>query len=69
MRNSILYYPTIEIRDEEWLKSALLVWDKVYRIVPKHHVPNDSDEIKEAIDNDLIRSITLEDDDLKGVTN
>jgi len=69
VRNSILYYPTIEIRDEEWLKSALLVWDKVYRIVPKHHAPNDSDEIKEAIDNDLIRSIVLEDDDLKGVTD
>jgi hypothetical protein len=69
VRNSILYYPTIEIRDEEWLKSALLVWDKVYRIVPKHHTPNDSDEIKEAIDNDLIRSIVLEEDDLKGVSS
>jgi hypothetical protein len=69
MRNSILYYPTIEIRDEEWLKSALLVWDKVYRIVPKDYSPNDTDEIKEAIDNDLIRSITLEDDDVKGVSS
>lgn len=68
MRNSILYYPTIEIRDEEWLKSSLLIWDKVYRIVPKNYMPADSDEIKRAIDNDLIRSIVLEDHDVKGVT-
>jgi hypothetical protein len=24
-----LYYPTIDIRDEEWLKTAFLFWDEI----------------------------------------
>lgn len=30
-----LYYPTIDIKDDEWLKNAILFWDKIYTIVPK----------------------------------
>lgn len=30
-----LYYPTIDIRDEEWLKSAFLFWDGISTIVPE----------------------------------
>lgn len=30
-----LYYPTIDIRDEEWLKTAFLFWDGISTIVPK----------------------------------
>lgn len=29
-----LYYPTIDIKDEEWLKNAILFWDKIHTIVP-----------------------------------
>lgn len=29
-----LYYPWIEIRDERWLRSACLYWDKIHTIVP-----------------------------------
>jgi hypothetical protein len=29
-----LFYPTIDIRNEEWLKNAVLFWDKIYTIVP-----------------------------------
>lgn len=29
-----LYYPWIDIRDEGWLKNAMLYWDKVQTIVP-----------------------------------
>lgn len=29
-----LYYPTIDIRNEEWLKSAVLFWDEINTIVP-----------------------------------
>jgi hypothetical protein len=29
-----LYYPTIDIHNEEWLKSAVLFWDEINTIVP-----------------------------------
>lgn len=63
-RSEVLYYPTIEFRDESWLKGALCQWDKVYRIVPPSYHPNDSDEVKEAIDAGLLESIRLTKEDL-----
>lgn len=68
MRDSILYYPHIEIPDTNWLKSALLLWENVYRIVPTSYHPSDSDEVKSAVDAGLVRSIKLERQDLVGVT-
>lgn len=35
MPNQALYYPWIEIRDEQWLKTALLYWDELRTIVPE----------------------------------
>jgi hypothetical protein len=61
---SILYYPTIEFQNDTWLKAAICVWEKVYRIVPASYTPNDSDEVKEAIDAGLVESIKLEKGDL-----
>jgi hypothetical protein len=29
-----LYYPWIEVRDEKWLRTACLYWDKIHTIVP-----------------------------------
>lgn len=29
-----LYYPTIDITNEDWLKTAVLFWDEIYTIVP-----------------------------------
>ncbi len=29
-----LYYPWIDIKDEGWLKSAILYWEKIQTIVP-----------------------------------
>ncbi len=29
-----LYYPTIDIRNEDWLKTAVLFWDEIFTIVP-----------------------------------
>jgi len=29
-----LFYPTIDIRNEEWLKNAVLFWDEISTIVP-----------------------------------
>src|SRR5580704_6013185 len=61
---SILYYPTIEFQSDTWLKAAICVWEKVYRIVPFSYKPHDSDEVKEAIDAGLVESIKLEKEDL-----
>lgn len=61
--NSILYYPHIEFQNEAWVKSSLLLWDYVYRIVPEDYTPIDSDEIKALMDADLVRSIKLDDKD------
>ena len=53
-----------EIRkNEAWVKSSLLLWDHVYRIVPEGYTPIDSDEIKALVDADLVRSIKLDDKD------
>ena len=50
MSNSILYYPTIEFRQEDyqWLWSVSLFSDKIYRIVPpgyKLHEPRNINEL------------------------
>jgi hypothetical protein len=34
-----LYYPYIHVRDERWLKMALLYWDRIRRIVPHGFKP------------------------------
>lgn len=61
---NILYYPRIEFFDETWVKSSLCVWDKIHRIVPHSYQPNDSDEIKIAIELGLIEDIQLTPKDL-----
>lgn len=63
MPDSILYYPHIEFQNEAWVKSSLLLWNHVYRIVPEGYRPKDSDEIKVLVDADLVRNIRLNDED------
>jgi len=29
LSESVLYYPTIEFIDDNWVKNALLVWEKI----------------------------------------
>lgn len=58
--SSILYYPSIEFHSTDWVKSSLLLWDNVYRIVPRDYRPFDNDTIKEFFDSDLIRNIHLD---------
>lgn len=67
--DSILYYPHIEFQNEAWVKSSLLLWDHVYRIVPDGYIPNDSDEIKNLIDSDLVRNIKLDNKDREDTFN
>jgi hypothetical protein len=41
MNNYALYYPTIEFTNHQWLWSASLLWDRLYRIVPTGYQPDD----------------------------
>jgi hypothetical protein len=62
--DGILYYPSIEFYSVDWLKRALTVWDRVYRIVPRSYSPNDPDEVREAVDEGLVLNIRLDERDL-----
>jgi hypothetical protein len=66
MRESVLYFPHIEIQNKQWLKSSLLLWDSVYRIVPQSYAPRDDDETRQAVDAGLVRAVNLEDSDVRG---
>jgi hypothetical protein len=44
-----LYYPWIDVRDEAWLKTALLYWDSVRTIVPESIDPPDSTDTGRAL--------------------
>lgn len=46
MNNYALYYPTIEFADYQWLWSAALIWDRVYRIVPSGYKPQDPPNVQ-----------------------
>ncbi len=63
--NDVLYYPTIEFQDETWLKAALCIWDRVYRIVPPEYVPKDSDEVLQAIESGAVLDLRLSTEDLQ----
>jgi hypothetical protein len=66
MRTSAVYFPHIEIPNAEWVKSSLLFWDHLYRIVPGSYIPNDNVEVRQAVDAGLIRPIKLEPADVQG---
>ncbi len=63
--DGILYYPTIEFQDTVWIKSVLVFWDKIYRIVPRGYSPVDSNEVYIAKREGLIVDINLSSDDLE----
>ena len=46
MAQSILYYPTININNSEWLKSAIFYWDEVCSIVPYEGYTDISEDIE-----------------------
>jgi hypothetical protein len=49
-----LYYPFIHFRDESWLKSTSLYWDRMGRIVPSDYQLRDSDTVQELSDGGYI---------------
>ena len=66
--DSILYYPHIEFFSTEWLKQVLTVWDRVYRVVPSSYSPQDSDEVREAVDAGVVVDLRLAQEDLTEVS-
>lgn len=65
MKKTILYYPTINIPNNSWLRNSLLYWDEVSSIVPKSWddkiLVNVSEDIKFLIDEGEFRPIKPED--------
>jgi hypothetical protein len=62
--NTVLYFPSIEFRSVEWLKLALLLWDKIYRIVPPSYTPRDSYEVRVAADAGLVVNLHPSEEDM-----
>lgn len=63
--SNILYYPSIEFNNPSFIKSALCIWDTVYRIVPEGYIPDDCSEIRLAVETGAIKDIKLSPRDLK----
>jgi hypothetical protein len=55
-----LYYPSIEFRDVDFLKKSLLVWDRVFRIVPPTYDPSDPSSIREAVSEGLVVDLNVD---------
>lgn len=53
-----LYYPYIHVRNEHWLKMALLYWDSIRRIVPRNFKPEHDEKYgsTQAVKEGLIQS-------------
>jgi len=67
--SSALYYPEIEIHDEGWLRSALCIWDRIYRIVPSTYQPEDSEDIMHALDAGLLEDLHLSVEDTRATAD
>lgn len=55
-----LHYPTIEFQDLDALKRSLLVWDRVFRIVPSNYHPEDSPEVSTAVSAGVVVNISVD---------
>lgn len=56
-----LYYPWIDIRDETWLKNAMLYWEKIQTIVPSSiEQPYSTKTAQEFYDEDLLLPFHVE---------
>lgn len=65
MKKTILYYPTINIPNNSWLRNSLLYWDEISSIVPKSWdekiLIKLSDDVKYLLDEEEFRPIKPED--------
>lgn len=59
-----LYYPTIDIEDSEWMKTAILFWDEINTIVPKSiSAPYKNKDSRFLYDEGILRPILLSPND------
>jgi len=58
--NQALHYPTIEFQDVDALKRSLLVWDRVFRIVPPSYKPEDCVEVTTAVGAGSVVNLTVD---------
>lgn len=58
--NTCLYHPWIHFRDDDWVKTSLLFWKRIERIVPPTHDLSDSETIEQFRDAGLIVSVEPE---------
>lgn len=58
MSRSILYYPSMDIKDGVWLRNAMLYWDKIHSIVPNQFDADYSPEVQALEERGLYSSIT-----------
>lgn len=58
-----LYYPTIDIPNEDWLKSAVLFWDQINTIVPSSiNKPYESNSSKYLFDEGILKPVRVNPD-------
>lgn len=55
-----LHYPSIEFNDIDAMKRALLVWDRIHRIVPAGYQPNDQSEILMAVQSGAVINLCVD---------
>jgi hypothetical protein len=53
-----LYFPHVQFRSIDWLKSALLYWEKVKRIVPEGFGPEDPPEVRSLVEAGLVEDVS-----------
>ncbi|MDD3138955.1 MAG: DUF6236 family protein [Lachnospiraceae bacterium] len=58
MSRSILYYPSMDIKDGVWLRNAMLYWDKIHSIVPNQFNPTYSPEVQALEERGMYLPIT-----------
>lgn len=60
-----LFYPTIDIRNEEWLKNAVLFWDEINTIVPSSIIdPYQQQTTQYLAHEGILKALTVNPDDL-----
>lgn len=61
--SSALYYPHIDIKDEQWLRSAALFWDSIRTIVPaSYRDPYSSDFARALSDEGVLTPVRVSSD-------
>lgn len=58
-----LHYPTIEFNDQDAFKRSLLVWDRLFRIVPDAYVPNDHPEVLDAVGAGVVQNLIVDNEE------